>query len=470
MEDNNSLETLEWSVEEALLASEIGQLEEACHHLGLRVDSVSKLKLIRAIRSSLDSEEDEGAKANLLVSLLSKLPSSRTSDHIDTRLNYPLAEQQLEEMAAMPRARMSGSVPVDPAPRTSGPPGPDPGRRPSTGRCAHFGDDVLPTTVLKREFKITGSINTQRRGDKPSLSYISLVHQIEQGERQHYSDEEIVAGVIRAMQPGLRLRTVLETLPSLRLPRLRRMLRCHYHERSATELFQELANSVQHGDEGADEFLIRIYETRQKLFFLGKETGKESLSFDPKLVQTMFIKSIETGLADESIRNKIRPLLTTPREMDSEEQFEEVNDNILVEVSSAAITELERSTKLLSVTSSCKKPRVAFTGVNDTIGHAVSENNRGKKEESGTILSLLQSVQTQLGSLTLDVNQLKSVQSPTGTTWGQRTYEAPKCNQCITDQVSRCNHCFRCGSADHFARGCKQPRNDKKEENSSRHR
>ena len=71
MEDNNSLETLEWSVEEALLASEKGQLEEACHHLGLRVDSVSKLKLIRAIRSSLDSEEDEGEKANLLVSLLS---------------------------------------------------------------------------------------------------------------------------------------------------------------------------------------------------------------------------------------------------------------------------------------------------------------------------------------------------------------------------------------------------------------
>ena len=106
--------------------------------------------------------------------------------------------------------------------------------------------------LIRKDFKITGSINNQRKGDKPSLSYISLIHQIDAGMKQKYPDSEIVSAVIRALQPGMRLRTVLETLPNLGIPRLRLMLRSHYSEKGAAELFQMLTNSIQHPEEEAE--------------------------------------------------------------------------------------------------------------------------------------------------------------------------------------------------------------------------
>ena len=146
-----------------------------------------------------------------------------------------------------------------------------------------------------------GNINDQKRTDKPSLNYISLIHQIEGGKRSNYSDEEIISGIIKSMSLGMKLRTLFETLPNLKLPRVRLMLRSYYNERSASELFQLLSNSVQNAEESPDEFLIRVYEIRKKLIFARKESGTVAVPFVDALIQSIFINCIETGLSSEAI-------------------------------------------------------------------------------------------------------------------------------------------------------------------------
>jgi hypothetical protein len=203
--------------------------------------------------------------------------------------------------------------------------------------------------LIRKDFKIIGTINNQKKGDKPSLSYISLIHQIEAGMKQNYPDSEIVSAVIRALQPGMRLRTVLETLPNLEIPRLRLMLRSHYSEKGAAELFQSLTNSIQHPEEEADEFLIRVYETRQKLLFAKREAGLGPVVFDDTLIQSVFINTIETGLTSESIRNKVRQYLITPKTGETEDQFQQVNDQLIYQMSMATAEENERTAKLQAV-------------------------------------------------------------------------------------------------------------------------
>ena len=79
-------------------------------------------------------------------------------------------------------------------------------------------EETLSKTALKNEFRISGTIGpTNTKGDKSYLSYISLIHQLETGHRLPYTDDEIIGGVIRAMSPGLRIRTVIGTLANIKL-------------------------------------------------------------------------------------------------------------------------------------------------------------------------------------------------------------------------------------------------------------
>lgn len=86
-----------------------------------------------------------------------------------------------------------------------------------------------------REFKISGQIGEP--GKKDWLTFSSLAHQIEQGISKGFPEIEIVDAVIRAIVPGLQLRSYLEGKTNLTLPTLRRILRSHYQKKGATELY-----------------------------------------------------------------------------------------------------------------------------------------------------------------------------------------------------------------------------------------
>lgn len=78
-----------------------------------------------------------------------------------------------------------------------------------------------------------------------------------------YKPSEVVDAVVRAINPGMQLRRYLEGLENLTLPHLRRILRSHYQEKSATELYWQLSTLVQEPQEGLQSFLIRALDTRQ---------------------------------------------------------------------------------------------------------------------------------------------------------------------------------------------------------------
>jgi hypothetical protein len=73
----------------------------------------------------------------------------------------------------------------------------------------------------------------------------------------------VINAVIKAVQPGLQLRSYLESVLDLTSPKPRKILRFHYHEKSATELFQTLANITQLPKEDPlQSFLIRALTVR----------------------------------------------------------------------------------------------------------------------------------------------------------------------------------------------------------------
>ncbi len=189
-----------------------------------------------------------------------------------------------------------------------------------------------------RELKISGQIG--EHGQKDKLTFSSLAHQIEHGLSRGVSELEIVDAVIRAIAPGMQLRSYLEGKPNLTLSILRCILRAHYQEKGATELYKQLTSDVQSSKETPQSFLVRCLDLRQKILFASQE-AESSLKYDPNLVQSMFLHTVLTGLQNDSIRSDLQPYLTRTN----------VSDELLLDkinVACANETERQNKKKLLS--------------------------------------------------------------------------------------------------------------------------
>ena len=162
---------------------------------------------------------------------------------------------------------------------------------------------MLASSALRRQFKINGQIGEHEQKDK--LSYTSLVRQISAGVEQQYTEREIVDGIIRAITPGMVLRSYLESHKDLSLERLKKILRSHYGVKDTTELYQTLASLCQNPKETPSAFLMRALDIRQQILFACYE-GETELHYDAEHVKQLFLRSVETGLLDESIRAKLR--------------------------------------------------------------------------------------------------------------------------------------------------------------------
>lgn len=157
-----------------------------------------------------------------------------------------------------------------------------------------------------KEFKISGQIGEP--GQKDRLPFSSLARQIEHGLLKGLPETEIVDAVIRAIVPGMQLRSYLEGKSDLTLPTLRRILRCHYQEKSATELYKQLSSEVQSMKETPQSFLIRALDLRQKILFASQES-ESGLRYDPVLVQNMFLHTVMTGLQNDNVKRDLQPFL-----------------------------------------------------------------------------------------------------------------------------------------------------------------
>ena len=78
-------------------------------------------------------------------------------------------------------------------------------------------------------------------------------------------------GVIRAISPGLVLRSYLESFKPLSLDRLKKILRSYYGVKNTMELYQSLASICRSGKETSQAFLIRALDLRQNSLQVKKE-------------------------------------------------------------------------------------------------------------------------------------------------------------------------------------------------------
>ena len=298
-------------------------------------------------------------------------------------------------------------------------------------------------SIFRRDFKIQGVVGNPSQKDQ--LGYQALISQIESGLAKGYADNEVVSAVVRAVQPGLQLRSYLGNMTDLTLPRLRKILRFHFHEKNATELYQLLANIAQQPNEDPQSFLMRALTIRQKVISASKESDSE-VTYDASSVQSLFLHALETGLADETICAKIRPLTQNPK----------VADEDLIEAMSLAISaEAERSCKF-SLTSKGKSAKVL------TVESSVETNTKKESQKDSQVLAALKAVQAELATMKSEVKSLREeasnqkadtmVSSPVGN--GVRTgARPPGCQECRRKKEGdRCLHCYLCGGLNHIAR------------------
>ena len=116
------------------------------------------------------------------------------------------------------------------------------------------------TSLLRKDFKIKGQL--VEIGQRDKISYVSLMHQINEAKLSGYDEEDIINSAIRAMTPSLTLRNILEITPHLSLKKLMRYLEMHFDKRSATDLCSKLTSMTQLPEESAYSFVMRCIETR----------------------------------------------------------------------------------------------------------------------------------------------------------------------------------------------------------------
>jgi post-segregation antitoxin (ccd killing protein) len=165
---------------------------------------------------------------------------------------------------------------------------------------------------VHKDFKISGQIDS-----KSGISYTSLIRQIEAGLKKGHSQDNIIDGVIRAVIPSSSLRSYLDGRQDMSLSTLRGILRAHYAEKNSTELYTELASSVQSTKETSSEFLIRSMDLRNKILFASQENSDE-LKYSPDLVHKLFSRTVQTGLRDQVLRQEMKTILADNTRTDAD--------------------------------------------------------------------------------------------------------------------------------------------------------
>ena len=157
---------------------------------------------------------------------------------------------------------------------------------------------------LESDFKISGQIGEAGQQDK--LIYVALIHQIDSGLTKGCKESEVAQAVLKAISPHSTLTNYVLTLPDRSLAKLHKILRVFFQENTSAELYQDLVTTCQQPKESAQQFLLRLLDSRNKVLFASQEEGS-LFEYSQKLEQNTFIKSLETGLRDEALVTNLRP-------------------------------------------------------------------------------------------------------------------------------------------------------------------
>ena len=281
--------------------------------------------------------------------------------------------------------------------------------------------------LLRKEFKISGVIGTAR----DSLNYISICSQVADAKKKHYTDDEIVMAIRRAVAPASSLRNYLDSRPDMTLEQTLKFIRSAMKEKTSTELFQELSNAKQLQDEDAQKFVLRIMDLRERVTIASTRDG--DIPYDGILVREMFLHTIRCGLRDDAIKLRLDPFLKKT-----------TTDEVLIqELNQISSQEMERKVKLASATTS--RP-----ATEDRASVQVNEVALTAGGEQSSIQDAIQRLSAQLVAMQKDMDELKNSK--------QKSFRKRACEHCSTaGKANSCRHCWRCGAGDHRISDCPRP-------------
>lgn len=280
--------------------------------------------------------------------------------------------------------------------------------------------DTKSFSIYKKEFKISGQIDC-----RTGISYMSLKRQIDSGLKKGHSENDIVDTIIKSIPPTSNIRKYLEGNSKLDLKTTLNILRAHYNEKSATELFGDLGQITQEPKELATDFLMRALDLRQKVIFASKESS-DDLKYSPELVLGLFNRTVFTGLSNTTIRQEFKPFLESA----------DIRDEDMIDALNKIVS---RETERMSKFNKCK----------------VNELTEVKSKERLEI----QQLRAEISELRQTMERTSTSSDPDNKKFRGRE---KRCEKCVAEGNQKCMHCCRCGSSEHFRRGCRNSGNAKR--------
>ena len=206
-------------------------------------------------------------------------------------------------------------------------------------------------------------------------------------------------------------------------------------------------NAAQQPKEDTQAFLMRLLTIRQKVLFVAQESDSK-LKANTELVQSVFLQTLESGVQSENIRTRLRPML---------EKHDVSDEEIIHQLSSAVSGEEDRQKRLQQAGMSkhariSKMPLEDDDGNRHRVGSAIKEEQKQQKDTE-QITSAIQSLQKDMACLKERVERQPQTE-------GQKEENAKGrpngCQSCRNKGDGKnCNQCFKCGSTEHIAIGCK---------------
>ena len=269
------------------------------------------------------------------------------------------------------------------------------------------------------------------------MSYASLARQIHAGQRKGIPEDEILEAVVRAIVPGIPLRSYLEGREELGLPLLRRILRSHFREQDATSVFQQLSTAVQAPKEAVHDFVIRTLDLKQKVLFASAESGA-TIQYEATQVHRMALRAISTGIQDPILQHELRQTL----------RQDDITDEALLEaVTRAVADEHERQLKLKP-----RQPKVSVvTDTTENMTPKVTPSTKPKPSNEAQHFDFKEFASSIKDMVQAEISALRAQ-----STESRASRRARGCDACQkVGAGDKCDHCFRCGGSDHYARGCR---------------
>ena len=171
---------------------------------------------------------------------------------------------------------------------------------------------------------------------KENLSFMSLDRQIEEGLKKAYEAKEVIDGIIKCISSSLPLKDYIKAMRESGLETINKILRAHFQEKTASELYASLTNLVQNADEEPQNVLLRALNLREKEILASKAENAK-VKYEPAQCQSMFLHLVEMGLISNILRTRMRTHLQRPDVTDAE---------LINKINVAVTEESERNLKL----------------------------------------------------------------------------------------------------------------------------